>query len=107
MTRRFHSVRVPALRRHPGALLSLAAASALTLIPDLALAQLTDKPQRMVNDIATMLQLLGIGLFTCAVLWASYKMIFEGARFGSIANIFWGGVLAGSAGIIAAWAMGA
>jgi type IV secretion system protein VirB2 len=107
MTRRFHSTRVLAVRRHPGALLSLAAATALALLPDLALAQLTDKPVRMVNDVAQLLQLMGIGLFTCAVLWASYKMIFEGARFGSIANIFWGGVLAGAAGIIAGWAMAA
>jgi type IV secretion system protein VirB2 len=107
MTRRFRSIHVPARRRHPGTLLLLATTAALALVPDMALAQLTDKPVRMVNDVAQLLQLMGIGLFTCAVLWASYKMIFEGARFGSISNIFWGGVLAGAAGIIAGWAMAA
>jgi type IV secretion system protein VirB2 len=105
MSHRFHSTRVLAQCRHPVTLLLLAAASAL--LPDLALAQLTDKPVRMVNDIAQLLQLMGIGMFTCAVLWASYKMLFEGARFHSISNIFWAGVLAGSAAIIAGWAMAA
>jgi type IV secretion system protein VirB2 len=107
MTNRSHSTGISALGRHPGTLLSLAAATALALLPDLALAQLTDKPVRMVNDVAQLLQLMGIGLFTCAVLWAAYKMIFEGARFSSISNIAWGGVLAGSAAIIAGWAMAA
>jgi type IV secretion system protein VirB2 len=93
--------------RRPGAMLSLSVASALALLPDIATAQITDKPVRMVNDVAQLLQMMGIGLFTCAVLWASYKMIFEGARFHSISNIFWGGVLAGAAGTIANWAMGA
>jgi type IV secretion system protein VirB2 len=88
-------------------MLSLSVASALALLPDIATAQITDKPVRMVNDVAQLLQMMGIGLFTCAVLWASYKMIFEGARFHSISNIFWGGVLAGAAGVIAGWAMGA
>jgi type IV secretion system protein VirB2 len=105
MTRRFRSIRVPALCRHPGALLSLAATAAL--VPEMALAQITEKPVRMVNDVGQLLQMMGIGLFTCAVLWAAYKMIFEGARFHSISNIFWGGVLAGAAGTIANWAMGA
>jgi type IV secretion system protein VirB2 len=97
MSRRFHSP----------ALLSVAAAAVLALVPAMAQAQLTDKPVRMVNDVGQLLQLMGIGLFTCAVLWAAYKMIFEGARFHSISNIFWGGVLAGAAGTIANWAMGA
>lgn len=101
MSRRFF----PA--RRTGALLSLVAASAMTMLPDMALAQLTDKPVRMVNDVAIMLQALGIGLFTCAVLWSAYKMIFEGARFSSISNIAWGGVLAGMATAIAGWAMAA
>jgi type IV secretion system protein VirB2 len=94
-------------RLHSPALLSMAASAVLALMPAMAQAQLTDKPVRMVNDVGQLLQLMGIGLFTCAVLWAAYKMIFEGARFHSISNIFWGGVLAGAAGTIANWAMGA
>lgn len=88
-------------------LLLLLASAVLLIAPDLALAQLSDKPVRMINDVANLLKLMGVGCFSCAVLYASYQMIFEGANFRAVKNIFWGGVLAGSVAAISGWAMAA
>jgi type IV secretion system protein VirB2 len=89
------------------AMIAAVSAAVLTMAPGVALAQLSDKPVRMVQDVAALLTAMGIGVFTCATLYAAYQMVFEGATFRSVKNIFWGGVLAGSVAAIAAWAMSA
>lgn len=95
-------------RRHAGTLAVAVAVAAVALLsPELALAQLSDKPVRMANDIAALLQAMGIAIFTGAALYGAYQVVFEGAQFRNLSKLFWGGAIAGMAGTIAGWAMGA
>lgn len=85
-------------RRHvrlvTGAMLTLLATSP-------AYAQLSQ-----VNTLLTTIQttLLGVGGVICsiAIIWAGFKMMFQHARFGDIANVFIGGLFVGCATVIAA-----
>ncbi|CAN7307441.1 TrbC/VirB2 family protein [Caballeronia sp. LjRoot34] len=85
-------------RRHgrfvTGAVLMLLAASP-------AYAQLSQ-----VNTLLTTIQttLLGVGGVICsiAIIWAGFRMMFQHARFGDIANVFIGGLFVGCATVIAA-----
>ena len=49
--------------------------------------------------------LIGVGaiIVTCALLWIAYKMIFDHAKWADMTKVFWGGAIAGSASVIAAW----
>ncbi|WP_144155278.1 TrbC/VirB2 family protein [Paraburkholderia sp. BCC1885] len=77
-----------------GAVLMLLAASP-------AYAQLSQ-----VNTLLTTIQttLLGVGGVICsiAIIWAGFRMMFQHARFGDIANVFIGGLFVGCATVIAA-----
>ncbi|WP_144156326.1 TrbC/VirB2 family protein [Paraburkholderia sp. BCC1885] len=77
-----------------GAVLMLSAASP-------AYAQLSQ-----VNTLLTTIQttLLGVGGVICsiAIIWAGFRMMFQHARFGDIANVFIGGLFVGCATVIAA-----
>jgi len=60
---------------------------------------------QQVNTLLTTIQttLLGIGgvICTISIIWAGFKMMFQHARFGDIANIFIGGLFVGCATVIA------
>ncbi|MBN3787509.1 TrbC/VirB2 family protein [Burkholderia sp. Ac-20353] len=47
--------------------------------------------------------LLGVGGVICSIsiIWAGFRMMFQHARFGDIANVFIGGVFVGCATVIA------
>jgi type IV secretion system protein VirB2 len=77
----------------------------LALITSPAYAQF-EKPTAKLLTVQAALIGVGITIVTCAVLWASYKMIFQHAKFAEMTHIFWGGALAGSATAIAGWLMG-
>jgi type IV secretion system protein VirB2 len=72
---------------------------ALTASP--AYAQLSQ-----VNTLLTTIQstLLSVGAIVCSIsiIWAGFKMMFQHARFGDIANVFIGGLFVGCATVIAA-----
>ncbi|MEK6291349.1 MAG: TrbC/VirB2 family protein [Paraburkholderia tropica] len=72
---------------------------ALTVTP--AYAQLSQ-----VNTLLTTIQttLLSVGAVVCSIsiIWAGFKMMFQHARFGDIANVFIGGLFVGCATVIAA-----
>jgi type IV secretion system protein VirB2 len=59
-----------------------------------------------VNTLLTTIQttLLGVGGVVCSIsiIWAGFKMMFQHARFGDIANVFVGGLFVGCATVIAA-----
>ncbi|AFT86217.1 TrbC/VirB2 family protein [Paraburkholderia phenoliruptrix] len=58
-----------------------------------------------VNTLLTTIQttLLGVGGVVCSIsiIWAGFKMMFQHARFGDIANVFIGGLFVGCATVIA------
>jgi type IV secretion system protein VirB2 len=59
-----------------------------------------------VNTFLTTIQttLLGVGGVVCSIsiIWAGFRMMFQHARFGDIANVFIGGLFVGCATVIAA-----
>jgi len=59
-----------------------------------------------VSTLLTTIQttLLGVGGVVCSIsiIWAGFKMMFQHARFGDIANVFIGGLFVGCATVIAA-----
>ena len=46
---------------------------------------------------------ISIAVVTCAIIWAGFKMIFQGARLVDVANILIGGTLIGGAGAFASY----
>ena len=76
------------------------AASVGLLATSLAWAQLSQ-----VNTLLTTIQttLLGVGGVICSIsiIWAGFRMMFQHARFGDIANVFIGGLFVGCATVIA------
>ncbi len=89
----------PGTARAPRRGLALLPVLALTVTP--AWAQLSQ-----VNTLLTTIQttLLSVGAVVCSIsiIWAGFKMMFQHARFGDIANVFIGGLFVGCATVIAA-----
>lgn len=58
-----------------------------------------------VNTLLSTIQttLLGVGGVVCSIsiIWAGFRMMFQHARFGDIANVFIGGLFVGCATVIA------
>jgi type IV secretion system protein VirB2 len=71
------------------------------LLSDSACAQITSQASTILNDISTGLMAVGVVICTIALMWAGFKMMFQHARFGEIANIFIGAMLVGGASTIA------
>ena len=78
----------------------VAAGAATLLATSPAWAQLSQ-----VNTLLTTIQttLLGVGGVICSIsiIWAGFRMMFQHARFGDIANVFIGGLFVGCATVIA------
>ncbi|WP_321893770.1 TrbC/VirB2 family protein [Paraburkholderia tropica] len=79
----------------------------LALLPVLALSVTPAWAQlSQVNTLLTTIQttLLSVGAVVCSIsiIWAGFKMMFQHARFGDIANVFIGGLFVGCATVIAA-----
>jgi type IV secretion system protein VirB2 len=91
--------RIRDFARWLGKLLTGAVLAAVLVSP--AYAQLSQ-----VNTLLTTIQttLLGVGGVVCSIsiIWAGFKMMFQHARFGDIANVFIGGLFVGCATVIAA-----
>ncbi|RQU79337.1 hypothetical protein DF141_06520 [Burkholderia cenocepacia] len=71
------------------------------MLADPACAQITSQASTILSDISTGLTALGVVICTIALMWAGFKMMFQHARFGEIANIFIGSMLVGGASTIA------
>jgi type IV secretion system protein VirB2 len=78
----------------------IAVAIAALLLATPAWAQLSQ-----VNAFLNMIQttLLGVGGVICsiAIIWAGFRMMFQHAPFGDVANVFIGGLFVGCATVIA------
>jgi type IV secretion system protein VirB2 len=73
------------------------------LIPQFALAQGFDKISTTVTNVNTILVTISIAVVTIAIIWAGFKMIFQGARLADVANVLIGGTLVGGAAAFAGY----
>jgi type IV secretion system protein VirB2 len=84
--------------------LRLSAASAILLLAVAkAGAQGFDKINDTVVNVNAILTTISIAVVTIAIIWAGFKMIFQGARLSDVANILMGATLIGGASAMAAF----
>ena len=62
-----------------------------------------DKINDTVVNVNTILVTVSVAVVTIAIIWAGFKMIFQGARLTDVANVLIGGTLVGGAGAMAAY----
>ncbi len=89
---------VPMLRGANGTAIALAAG-----LPASALAAGFDKINATVTNVNTILVTISIAVVTIAIIWAGFKMIFQGARLADVANVLVGGTLVGGAAAFASF----
>jgi type IV secretion system protein VirB2 len=83
--------------------LRLALPLAAAALHSLAIAQGFDKIEDTVNNVNTILVTISIAVVTIAIIWAGFKMIFQGARLADVANVLIGGTLVGGAAAFASY----
>ena len=71
------------------------------LMPRAAIAQGFDKINTTVTNVNMILVTISIAVVTIAIIWAGFKMIFQGARLADVANVLIGGTLIGGAAAFA------
>ena len=89
--------------------LPIALQSVTTILPLLAVAVLSDrvsaqgfdKVNTTVTNVNAILVTISIAVVTIAIIWAGFKMIFQGARLADVANVLIGGTLIGGAAAFA------
>ena len=62
----------------------------LAPVSQVALAQGFDKINTTVTNVQTILVTISIAVVTIAIIWAGFKMIFQGARLSDVANVLIG-----------------
>ena len=90
--------------RLPIALQSVVAILPLVVVAVLAgpaAAQGFDKVNTTVTNVNAILVTISIAVVTIAIIWAGFKMIFQGARLADVANVLIGGTLIGGAAAFA------
>ena len=75
----------------------------VALLPKVARAQGFDKINTTVTNINAILVTISIAVVTIAIIWAGFKMIFQGARLADVANVLIGGTLVGGAAAFASY----
>ena len=78
-------------------------ALALLVMPALASADGFEKINTTVTNVQTILVTISIAVVTIAIIWAGFKMIFQGARLADVANVLIGGTLIGGAAAFASY----
>lgn len=91
--------------RTPRLALRTASAAALLfpVLPRLAAAQGFDQINTTVTNVNAILVTISVAVVTIAIIWAGFKMIFQGARLADVANVLIGGTLVGGAAAFAAF----
>lgn len=84
----------------------LLSACASALFATAARAQGFDKIEETVTNVNDILVTISIAVVTIAIIWAGFKMIFQGARLSDVANVLIGGTLVGGAAAFAAYIVG-
>ena len=87
------------LRARTGSLLT----AVLAIAPSLTLAQGFEKINTTVTNVNAILITISIAVVTIAIIWAGFKMIFQGARLADVANVLIGGTLVGGAAAFASY----
>ena len=93
------SIRFSALLRRAFAAL----APLIALAPRLVLAQGFDKINTTITNVNAILVTISVAVVTIAIIWAGFKMIFQGARLADVANVLIGGTLVGGAAAFASY----
>ncbi|EHR71218.1 TrbC/VIRB2 family protein [Burkholderiales bacterium JOSHI_001] len=62
-----------------------------------------DKINTTVTNVNTILVTISVAVVTMAIIWAGFKMIFQGARLADVANVLIGGTLVGGAAAFAGY----
>ena len=88
----------PKLSQGQGCALSL-----LMLLPPQVWGQGFDKVNTTVTNVNAILVTISVAVVTIAIIWAGFKMIFQGARLADVANILIGGTLVGGAAAFASY----
>jgi type IV secretion system protein VirB2 len=88
-----------ALRRR----LAAAAATVTVLASQIASAAGFDKVSTTVTNVNAILVTISVAVVTIAIIWAGFKMIFQGARLADVANVLLGGTLVGGAAAFASY----
>jgi len=91
--------------------LPIALQSVATIVPLLVVAVLADpaaaqgfnKVNTTVTNVNAILVTISIAVVTIAIIWAGFKMIFQGARLADVANVLIGGTLIGGAAAFASY----
>ena len=73
----------------------------LASIAPAAMAQNFDKINTTVTNVNVILATISVAVVTIAIIWAGFKMIFQGARLADVANVLIGGTLIGGAAAFA------
>jgi type IV secretion system protein VirB2 len=79
------------------------AALLLASVSQAVLAQGFDKVNTTVTNVNAILVTISIAVVTIAIIWAGFKMIFQGARLADVANVLIGGTLVGGAAAFASY----
>jgi type IV secretion system protein VirB2 len=72
-------------------------------LPHLVRAQGFAKVNTTVTNVEAVLVTISIAVVTIAIIWAGFKMIFQGARLADVANVLIGGTLIGGAAAFASF----
>jgi type IV secretion system protein VirB2 len=78
----------------------------LLAAPSTALAQGFDKINTTVTNVQAILVTISVAVVTIAIIWAGFKMIFQGARLADVANVLIGGTIVGGAAAFASYIVG-
>jgi type IV secretion system protein VirB2 len=85
------------------ALCVVLAAAIASASPELVSAQGFDRINTTVTNVQAILVTISIAVVTIAIIWAGFKMIFQGARLADVANVLIGGTLVGGAAAFASY----
>jgi type IV secretion system protein VirB2 len=72
-------------------------------VPRPVLAQGFEKVNTTVTNVNAILVVISVAVVTIAIMWAGFKMIFQGSRLSEVANILLGGTLIGGASAFSAF----
>ena len=72
-------------------------------LPWSAIAQGFERVNTTVTNVNAILVTISIAVVTIAIIWAGFKMIFQGARLADVANVLIGGTLVGGAAAFASY----
>jgi type IV secretion system protein VirB2 len=78
-------------------------ATTLAAASSFARAQGFERVNTTVTNVNAILVTISIAVVTIAIIWAGFKMIFQGARLSDVANVLIGGTLVGGAAAFASY----